>query len=85
MDSGGSKIDVSRVVFAIETRCIQLDDVHRRATTIAREFIDHWCIALVLWQPLHKLSNNVAQLMNLLLTRDVTNGPTGLLNFLMPR
>jgi hypothetical protein len=73
MDSGRSKVDVSRVVFAIETWRIELDDVHGRSTTIARELFDHWCIALVLGQPLHKLSNNVAQLMNLLLTRDVTS------------
>lgn len=85
MDSGRRKINVARVVFVIKTRRIELDDVHDRAATIAREFFDYWCIALVLGQPLHQLSNNMAQMMNLLLTRDVTKCPTGVLNLLMPR
>src|SRR5436190_10608872 len=82
-DARGREVDVLGVVLGVELRRDKSRDVHRRTAAPGGEFPGMWGIAETGRKLLRKLSDNVAQVVDLLLARDMALGPARELDVLL--
>src|SRR5438552_2431837 len=80
----GRKVDVLGVVLAVEVRCVQSRHVHGRTAAPAGQLAHFRRLACGLGYALGQLANNMPQMVDLLLARDMTLGAAGVLNILGP-
>ena len=83
-DTRAAEIDIFGVVLALELRGEQPHHMHPGWAAVARQLAYRLAVAFGLRQPRGELVNDMAQSMGLLLARDVTRDPTGVLHVLMP-
>src|SRR5262245_60363311 len=62
-DSGGTEIDIFRVVLVFETWCQEAHNVHLRHAPIAREFAHRLGLAYIVRNVSNQLADHVAQSM----------------------
>src|SRR6185369_5049400 len=83
-DAVRREIDVLGVILAVERRCHEAYDVHRRAAAPGRELAHVLALARAFRQLLRELADDVPQMMDLLLPRDVAAGAARELDVLLP-
>src|SRR3954451_3739609 len=83
-DARTAEINILGVVLALELRGEQSHHMHPGRATVARPLAHRLAVAFGLGQPRGELVDDMAQLMGLLLARNVTRDPTGVLHVLMP-
>src|SRR5437899_3143251 len=74
-DPGRREVDVLRMILAVELRGNQARDVHGRSAPPRRELLRFRRVAGLLRQLLRELADDVAQMVDLLLPRDMACRP----------
>src|SRR5438552_156135 len=80
----GRKVDVLGVVLAVEVRCVQSRHVHGRTAAPAGQLAHCGRLARGLGHALGEFPDDVPQVVDLLLARDVALGAAGILDVLGP-
>src|SRR5215471_3884130 len=79
-----AEIDILGVVFIVQARCEQSDDMHACQAAILGQILHQRVLAGVLGDQFDQFGNPVAQLVHLTLSRDVTRDAARVLDVLVP-